>query len=72
MKDSYAAFGPAILQGGISTILGVLPLFMIESYILNTFAYMVVLVVSLGLAHGLILLPMICVFGSSDSSQSSQ
>lgn len=58
MKCSYVTFGPAIVQGGISTLLGVLPLLLVNSYILSTFAYMVIIVVSLGLLHGLILLPM--------------
>ena len=58
MKCSYVTFGPAIVQGGISTLLGVMPLLLVNSYILSTFAYMVIIVVSLGLLHGLILLPM--------------
>ena len=59
-----SAYGPPIVQGAISTIIATLPLFYIRSYILNTFAKMVLLVVGLGALHGLILLPSFMALGT--------
>lgn len=69
------ALGLPILQGAISTILGVIGLALAPSYIFLTFFKMVILVIVLGALHGLILLPVLLSFlgpgtccGQSDSA----
>jgi len=62
--DTLAAVGWPVLQGGIAAILAVLPLVFVRSYIIRTFFRTVILVVGIGLIHGLMLLP---VFVSSVS-----
>lgn len=57
IKESLSAYGPPIVQGAISTILGVLPMFYLSSYILQSFTKMVILVITLGALHGLMVLP---------------
>ena len=56
------ALGLPILQGAISTILGVIGLALAPSYIFLTFFKMVLLVIVLGALHGLILLPVLLSF----------
>ena len=56
------ALGYPILQGAISTILGVIGLALAPSYIFYTFFKMVLLVIVLGALHGLILLPVLLSF----------
>lgn len=57
MRETLAAYGAPIFQGGISTLLAVAPLFWANSYILETFSKMVTLVITLGVAHGVLILP---------------
>ena len=59
IKESLRAYGPPILQGAISTVLAVIPMFWVPSYILLTFSKMVLLVIVEGALHGLIILPAI-------------
>merc|ERR1719418_26292 len=51
VKDSMYALGLPILQGAISTILGVIGLALAPSYIFLTFFKMVLLVIVLGALH---------------------
>jgi len=53
------ALGPPILQGATTTILSVLPLIRHPSYVIVTFTKMIILVIVLGLLHGLLLLPVL-------------
>ena len=62
VKDSMYALGLPIVQGAISTILGVIGLALAPSYIFLTFFKMVLLVIVLGALHGLILLPVLLSF----------
>ncbi|XP_059090006.1 patched domain-containing protein 3-like [Tigriopus californicus] len=63
IKSSLEAFGMPIIQSALSTILGVMPLFFIDSYILQSFATMMTLVICLGTIHGLVFLPVgMCTF----------
>lgn len=69
------ALGLPIVQGAISTILGVIGLALAPSYIFLTFFKMIMLVIVLGALHGLILLPVLLSFlgpgtccGQSDDS----
>ena len=58
------ALGPPILNGAVTTVLGVLPLMRHPSYIIKTFSTMVCLVILLGLVHSLFLLPvLLTIFG---------
>lgn len=57
IKSSLEAFGMPIIQSAFSTVLGVMPLFFIDSYILQSFATMMTLVICLGTIHGLVFLP---------------
>ena len=59
IKESLRAYGPPIVQGAISTVLAVIPMFWVPSYILQTFSKMVLLVIAEGALHGLIILPAI-------------
>ena len=60
------ALGLPISQGALSTILGVLGLYLSPSYIFVTFFKMVFLVIVLGALHGLFLLPvLLSLFGPS-------
>ncbi|KAI4810129.1 hypothetical protein KUCAC02_018976 [Chaenocephalus aceratus] len=55
--DAMACLGYPILQGALSTILGVLVLSMSGSYIFRTFFKIVFLVITFGLLHGLVFIP---------------
>ena len=59
VRDSMFALGLPISQGALSTILGVLGLYLSPSYIFVTFFKMVFLVIVLGALHGLLLLPVL-------------
>ena len=65
------ALGLPISQGALSTILGVLGLYLSPSYIFVTFFKMVFLVIVLGALHGLFLLPvLLSLFGPSSCKNS--
>ena len=76
ISASLYALGLPIIQGAVSTILGVFGLAFAPSYLYVTFFKMVFLVIFLGAAHGLVLLPvLLSLFGpgscrSSNSSSS--
>jgi len=53
------ALGPPILQGAATTILSVLPILRHDSYVIQTFAKMIFLVIALGLLHSILLLPVL-------------
>lgn len=55
--DALAHLGHPILQGALSTILGVVVLSMSGSYIFRTFFKIVFLVMTFGLLHGLVFVP---------------
>ncbi|KAL6104157.1 ptchd3 [Pungitius sinensis] len=55
--DALAHLGHPILQGALSTVLGVVALSMSGSYIFRTFFKIVFLVITLGLLHGLVFIP---------------
>ena len=72
---SLYALGMPIVQGACSTILGVIGLAFAPSYLYITFFKMVFLVIFLGAAHGLILLPVLLSLfgpGSCGDSKSSR
>ena len=72
VRNSLYGLGLPILQGAVSTILGVVGLMIAPSYIFVTFFKMVLLVISLGFLHGLFLLPvLLSIFGPGSCSNSS-
>ncbi|XP_068094693.1 patched domain-containing protein 3-like [Hyperolius riggenbachi] len=63
--DALHSLGYPILQGGVSTILGVVALSTAESYIFRTFFKIIFLVIAFGVLHGLVFLPVfLALFGS--------
>lgn len=63
--DALARLGYPILQGGLSTILGVMVLSTSGSYIFRTFFKIVFLVITFGLLHGLLFIPVfLTLFGA--------
>ncbi|XP_040911821.1 patched domain-containing protein 3 [Toxotes jaculatrix] len=63
--DALAHLGYPILQGGLSTILGVVVLSVSSSYIFRTFFKVVFLVITFGLLHGLVFIPVfLTLFGA--------
>jgi len=64
LADCLYAIGPPVLQGACTTMLGVIPLMFVPSYIPRTFAKVVFLVIMLSLVHSLFLLPtLLTLFG---------
>jgi len=62
--ESLADIGAAVLSGAISTFLAVVVLLFSSSYVFVTLSRQLVLTVGLGIAHGLILLPvLLAMFG---------
>ena len=59
IRASLYALGLPIIQGAVSTILGVIGLAFAPSYLFVTFFKMIFLVILLGLLHGMILLPVL-------------
>lgn len=63
--DALARLGYPILQGALSTILGVVVLSMSGGYIFRTFFKIVFLVITFGLIHGLVFIPVfLTLFGA--------
>ena len=64
LANCLYAVGPPVLQGACTTMLGVIPLMFVPSYIPKTFAKVVFLVILLSLLHSLLLLPtLLTLFG---------
>lgn len=59
VRDTLETMGSSILLGGLSTFLGIFPLFFSTSYILKTVFTSLCSMVIIGVTHGLILLPVI-------------
>ena len=64
VKESLFALGFPILQGALSTIIGVFGLVLTPSYVFVTFFKMIFLVVCLGALHGIFVLPVLLSFTS--------
>jgi Niemann-Pick C1 protein len=58
-RDVICKMGWAVLQGGLSTFLGVMPLALAANDVLRVIFISFVGIVTLGLGHGLILFPVI-------------
>ena len=73
ISASLYALGLPIVQGAISTVLGVIGLAFAPSYLFVTFFKMIFLVILLGALHGLILLPvLLSLFGPGSCERSGQ
>ena len=59
MRKSLEAIAPAVLNGGLSTLLAVVLLAFSEMYVFTAFFKIFVLVVSCGLYNGLVVLPVL-------------
>ena len=59
MREALLDIGYPVVQGALSTIVGVLPLLLPTSYIYQTFVKMMFLVIFLGLLHGFLVLPVV-------------
>ena len=67
MRASIEAVAPAVLHGGLSTLLAVVLLAFSDVYVFIAFFKIFVLVVSFGLYNGLVLLPvLLSLFGPED------
>ena len=68
LANCLYAVGPPVLQGACTTMLGIIPLIFVPSYIPRTFAKVVFLVIILSLVHSLFLLPtLLTLFGPNSS-----
>ena len=68
LANCLYAVGPPVLQGACTTMLGVIPLMFVPSYIPRTFGKVVFLVIMLSLVHSLFLLPtLLTMFGPNTS-----
>jgi Niemann-Pick C1 protein len=59
VKDALGTMGASILVGGLSTFLGVTPLLFSKSELLSTVCTAFLVMVALGVSHGLVVLPVI-------------
>lgn len=59
VKDTLRTIGAAVLSGGLSTLLGVLPLIFASSAVTRTVFISFLAMVTLGVGHGLIFLPVV-------------
>uniref|UniRef100_A0A8C5QHC8 Patched domain-containing protein 3 n=1 Tax=Leptobrachium leishanense TaxID=445787 RepID=A0A8C5QHC8_9ANUR len=68
--DALHSLGYPILQGGLSTILGVVVLSTSDSYIFRTFFKIMFLVIGFGMLHGLVFLPVfLTLFGNCSKKE---
>lgn len=56
-RSIYRSIGWPMIQAGISTVLSVLPLLFVSAYMVDVFIKTVLLVIALGLIHGVVFLP---------------
>ncbi|XP_029935788.1 patched domain-containing protein 3-like [Myripristis murdjan] len=68
--EALSNLGYPILQGAISTILGVSVLAVSEFHIFRTFFKIMLLVMSIGMAHGLVFIPVLLVLFTCRSDES--
>lgn len=71
VKDTLETMGLSIMLGGVSTLLGTVPLLFSKSMVFRTMCTAFFSMVGLGVTHGLILLPvLLSIFGSTSSHSS--
>ena len=57
LEHTFNGVGWPVIQSGVSTVIGMIPLFFIEAYVVAVFWKTIILVTILGLWHALFLLP---------------
>uniref|UniRef100_A0A0N4U1D9 SSD domain-containing protein n=1 Tax=Dracunculus medinensis TaxID=318479 RepID=A0A0N4U1D9_DRAME len=57
LRDALTSIGWPMIQAGLSTVLCVSPLLLVDSYMVSVFLKTIFLVISLGLLHGILFLP---------------
>lgn len=69
VKDMLMTMGASILLGGLSTFLGSLPLIFSQSTVFQTIYIAFFCMISLGVSHGLVLLPvLLSMFGTTETT----
>lgn len=69
VKDVLMTMGASILLGGLSTFLGSLPLIFSQSAVFQTIYIAFFCMISLGISHGLVLLPvLLSIFGTTETT----
>lgn len=59
LVDTFNSVGWPVIQSGSSTVLGMIPLFFVDAYVVDVFWKTIILVTILGLFHALFLLPVL-------------
>lgn len=59
MREALGSIGWPVMQGGISTLLGVVSMLLVQSEVVRLFAQTVILVVIIGIFHGVVFLPVV-------------
>jgi predicted RND superfamily exporter protein len=72
VKETLSSLGAAILSGGLSTLLAILPLAFSTSQIMRTVFIAFIGMITLGCSHGLILLPVVLSIVGPETTVSSE
>ena len=59
LHHTFKGVGWPVIQAGLSTVLGMVPLFFVDAYVVAVFWKTIVLVTFLGMYHALFLLPVL-------------
>ncbi|CAD5209684.1 unnamed protein product [Bursaphelenchus okinawaensis] len=62
LLHTFYGVGWPVIQSGLSTVLGMIPLFFVDAYVVAVFWKTIILVTALGMFHALFLLPVVFVF----------
>uniref|UniRef100_A0A0R3S0D2 SSD domain-containing protein n=1 Tax=Elaeophora elaphi TaxID=1147741 RepID=A0A0R3S0D2_9BILA len=61
LLHTFKSVGWPVIQSGLSTLLGILPMVMVKAYVVAVFWKTIILLIILGIIHALILLPVILI-----------
>uniref|UniRef100_A0A1I8ACH0 SSD domain-containing protein n=1 Tax=Steinernema glaseri TaxID=37863 RepID=A0A1I8ACH0_9BILA len=59
LEDTFKGVGWPVIQSGLSTVLGMIPLVLVQAYVVAVFWKTIILVTLLGMFHALFLLPVL-------------
>ncbi|KAH7720807.1 Patched family protein [Aphelenchoides avenae] len=62
LRHTFNGVGWPVIQSGLSTVLGMIPLFFVDAYVVAVFWKTIILVTLLGMYHALFLLPVLFIF----------
>lgn len=68
VRDAVYVVGTPILQSAVSTLLGILMLVAVDNYVFRSFLKTSFLIILLGVAHGLVILPVLLTLFHCDTS----